>query len=128
MAAGSTGMAQNFGSSSTQGSMLVSVGSNSENSTITLTDNSGKTLLSWVVEKSFSCVVISCPEIVEGETYTVSIGGTTEEVTMSSLIYGSEGMGGNPEGMGGNPGGMGGNPGDKGGKPGGMGGGKGTRP
>lgn len=94
IAAGSSGMAQNFGSSSTQGAMLVSVGSNSENAVITLTDSQGQELLSWTANKAFACVVISCPEIKQGETYTVTAGSSSAQVTMSSLIYGSGGSGG----------------------------------
>lgn len=105
VAAGASGMAENFEASSTQGSMLVSTGSQSANSTITLMDSNGKELLSWTAAKSFDCVVISCPEIVKGESYTVSVGDSTTEVTMDSLIYGTGGMGG---GMNGRSGGNGG--------------------
>lgn len=105
VAAGASGMAENFEASSTQGSMLVATGLQSANSTITLMDSNGKELLSWTAAKSFDCVVISCPEIVKGESYTVSVGDSTTEVTMNSLIYGTGGMGG---GMNGRPGGNGG--------------------
>ncbi len=102
VAAGSSGMAQNFGPSSTQGAMLVSVRSYSENGTIILTDSSGKNLISWTADKTFDCVVISCPEISKGKTYTVSVGESSQKVTMSELIYGQGGMGGGPgPGMGG---------------------------
>lgn len=121
VAAGASGMAQNFGTSSTQGSMLVSTGSQSAGSTITLTDSSGNELLSFQAAKAYDCVVISCPEIVQGATYTVSAGGSSTEVMMDSLIYGSGGMNGGPGGKNGGPGG-------KNGGPGGMGGGRGERP
>ena len=98
LATGASGMAQNFGTSSTQGSMLVSTGTQSAGSVITLTDSSGKELLSWTAEKTFDCVVISCPELAQGSTYTVTVGSFTTEVTMSSLIYGSGGMGGGMNG------------------------------
>lgn len=114
IAAGSSGMAQNFGTNSTQGAMMISV-SGSANDIIKLTDNSGKELLSWTADKSFSCILISCPEIKQGETYTVSSGDYSQKVTMDSLIYGSGIMGGGSGGMGGGPGGMGGNPSDFGG-------------
>ncbi|MGI5895753.1 MAG: carbohydrate-binding domain-containing protein [Oscillospiraceae bacterium] len=108
IAAGSSGMAQNFGTASVQGAMMVSV-SGSTNDIIKLTDNSGEELLSWTADKSFSCVLISCPEIEQGETYTVTVGNSSQKVTMDSLIYGSGGgMGG------GSGGGMSGKPGDKG--------------
>ncbi|MGN0660929.1 MAG: carbohydrate-binding domain-containing protein [Oscillospiraceae bacterium] len=111
VAAGSGGMAQNFGSSSTQGSILLTYSTSSAD-TITLKDSSGNTLVSYSPSKSYSCVVISCPSVTTGSTYTVEACGQTTSVTMSSLIYGnSTGMGG----MGG-PGGAG-FMGDRGGRP-----------
>lgn len=121
LAAGSSGMVQNFGNTSTQGSMLVSV-SGSENDVITLKDSSGKELLSWTADKAFTCVVISCPDIQQGETYTVTAGDTTQEVTMDSLIYGSgSDMGDRPGNMGGKPGNQGERPDDRREPPEGMG-------
>lgn len=102
IAAGSSGMAQNFQDSSTKGSMLVSV-SGSENDRITLQNSNGKELLSWTAEKAFSCVVISCPEIKQGETYTVIVGSSSQTITMESLIYGSGDMGDRPSGKGMHP-------------------------
>lgn len=99
VAAGSSGMAQNFGSSSTQGAILVNVASGTAGSTVTLTDSQGSELLSWQAEKEFSSILVSCPDILDGETYTLTAGGSSEEITMNGLIYGSSGgMGG---GMGG---------------------------
>ena len=55
VAAGSSQMAQSFGSSSTQGVMMVSVGAQQAGSSITLADGSGKALLSWTADKAFEC-------------------------------------------------------------------------
>lgn len=107
VAAGSSGMAQNFGNSSTQGSILLAFPAYSTE-TITLKDASGNTLVSYSPGKRYNCVVISCPSITTGNTYTVEAGGQTSSVTMSSLIYGDSGGMGGPGGMGGGPGGMGG--------------------
>lgn len=103
VAAGSTQMAQNFGENSTQGSMFVNTNSSGE---ITLKNSSGEVLLSFTPTKTYACVVISCPQITTGQTYTVTAGEYSTEVEMTSLIYGSGGMGGK-NGMGG-PNGMGG--------------------
>lgn len=96
IAAGSSGMAENFGSDSTQGSMLVSTENGS--GTITLTDSDGNVLASFTPTKSYSCAVISTPDIALGGTYTVTYGVQTTSVTMdsSSYIYSnvSGGMGG----------------------------------
>lgn len=95
--AGSTQMAQNFGENSTQGSMFVNTNSSGE---ITLKNSSGEVLVSFTPTKTYACVVISCPQITTGQTYTVTAGEYSTEVEMTSLIYGSGGMGG-PDGMGG---------------------------
>ena len=102
-AAGYSGMAQNFGSDSTQGSIMVTFDTaltEVSEMEITLTDESGKTLLTYTPAKSYNCVVLSCPELAVGNTYTVSAGEQSKEATMDSLIYGeTKGMGG-PGGMG----------------------------
>ena len=73
---------------------------------ITLKNSSGEVLVSFTPTKTYACVVISCPQITTGQTYTVTAGEYSTEVEMTSLIYGSGGMGGK-NGMGG-PNGMGG--------------------
>ncbi len=93
VAVGYSGMAQNFGSSSTQGSILLTA-SSVTGGTITLTDADGNVLVEYTPEKNYNCVVVSCPELTEGNTYTLSLGGETQTVTLTSLIYGSSGFGG----------------------------------
>lgn len=113
LASGSSGMAQNFDDTSTQGVMMVTVDSASAGSTVSLTDSSGAELASWQPEKDFNSVIISCPEITEGSTYTLTVNGTSTEITMDSLVYGSVGgMGGLGGGKGGSMGGPGGTPGE----------------
>lgn len=108
VAAGMSAMAENFGSDSTQGTMLVNVNTRQENKEITVKNSDGKTIISWTPDKSYNSVVISTPDIVKGNTYTVSLGSETTNVTMDSNIYG-EGMGGAPGGVPGeNPGEAGG--------------------
>lgn len=108
VAAGSTGMAENFGTASTQGSILVNL-SGSAGQTITLKDSDGNILASFTPAKAFGCVVVSAPGVAQGGTYTIAAGGASTTVTMESLIYGSGmgGFGGMGGGMGG-PGNMGG--------------------
>lgn len=105
-------MAQNFGSESTQGSILLTY-STLSSAAVTVKDSAGKTLISYTPEKQYSCVVVSAPTLQKGGTYTVEAAGQSTSVTLSSLIYGSgSGMGGGrPGGIGGRPGGMGGYPG-----------------
>lgn len=98
VAAGYSGMAVNFSSSSTQGSMLVNI-TNTVSGEVTLKDESGETLVSYTPQKSYNSVVISTPRIEVSKTYTVSMAGTETSVTMDSLIYG-EGMSMGGGGMG----------------------------
>lgn len=109
IAAGMSGMAQNFGSSSTQGSILVNVDQQAGGSEIILKDSNGKKLASFKPEKAFNSVVISTPEIKQGKTYTLTTGSASTSIKMDSLLYGSGGGMGGPGGnMGGPGGGMGG--------------------
>ena len=73
---GASGMAQNFDASSTQGVIMVNVGSASAGSIVTLSDSTGKELLSWQAPKAFSSVVLSCPGIIQGETYSLAVDGS----------------------------------------------------
>lgn len=118
IAAGYSGMAQNFGTDSTQGSILLTSRSTSTE-TIRVTDESGSVLAEFAPAKAYNCVIVSTPALKQGSTYTVTMGGESTDVTLDSLIYGSGGMGG---GMGGQPGGNMGTPpdgtGGKGGRPG----------
>lgn len=106
IAAGYSGMAQNFGTDSTQGSILLTSRSTSTE-TIRVTDASGSVLAEFTPAKAYNCVVVSTPALKQGGTYTVTMGGESTDVTLESLIYGSGGMGG---GMGGQPGGNMGTP------------------
>ena len=116
IAAGYSGMTQNFGTDSTQGSILLTSRSTSTE-TIRVTDASGSVLAEFTPAKAYTCVIVSTPALKQGSTYTVTMGGESTDVTLYSLIYGSSGMGG---GMGGQPGGSMGTPpdGGKGGRPG----------
>lgn len=86
MCAGSSGMAQNFGDASTQGSMLVSV-SGQVGDAIQLADEDGNVLASCEARTSYSCVLVSAPGIESGKSYTLTCGGTSSEITLDGLIY-----------------------------------------
>ena len=118
IAAGASGMAENFGSGSTQCSMLVNFSSTvSAGSEICVYDASGKLIAGYTPEKNYQCAVISSPELTVGESYTVTAGGMQQTVTLSSTVTGG-GMGmGGPGGFGGGPGGGMGGPGGHGGRP-----------
>ena len=75
---GARNMAQTF-SDSKQGVIAVSVGNQTAGALITLTDSSGKVILSHEPELSFAIVIMSSPDIVKGETYTITVGEASGE-------------------------------------------------
>ena len=77
---GSASMAQTF-SSSTQGVISVNAGSQNAGTKITLTDSSSSVILSHTPELDFEVVILSSPAIQPGESYTLSVGNTTQNVT-----------------------------------------------
>lgn len=91
VAAGAGGMEQNFGEDSTQGSILVNAGT-TQTEAIILKNEKEEELLSYLPEKSYSSVVISCPEIKKGESYKVTLGEENVTVEMTDLIYGTGNM------------------------------------
>ena len=70
---GASGLAQSF-SDSPQGVFAVSVGSQKAGTLITLTDSSGKTILTHTPELSFGVLILSSPEIRKGQSYTITAG------------------------------------------------------
>lgn len=93
VAVGNSGMAMNFGESSTQGSVLISTANSKAGTEVSLEDEEGSVLVSYTAESGFNSVVVSCPEMVQGGIYTVHVGNEEYEVTLDSLIYGN-GFGG----------------------------------
>lgn len=92
-ASGSSGMAQNFDSSSTQGVMMVNVEEQEANTDIVLLNSNGDEILSWTAEKEYSSVIVSSPDIKNGETYTIKAGTAEQSITMDSLVYGNNSQG-----------------------------------
>ena len=70
---GASGMAQTF-SSSEQGVIAVSVGSCAAGTAITLTNENGNTVVSYSPALDFAVVILSSPDIVKGQTYTITVG------------------------------------------------------
>lgn len=101
---GSSGMAQNFGDTSAQGAILLTVDAQAAGSTVSVSDSAGRVLASWEAPQAFSSVVISCPGLEADGTYTVTAGTSSTEVTLDGLLYGSSGMNHPMGGMGGNRG------------------------
>ncbi len=86
MAFGSDGMAMNF-TGSTQGCILLKLSqSHDAGEEIIVMDKDSNVILSYTPQSKFESILLSSKDIKEGETYTVSIGGETQNVTMESLI------------------------------------------
>lgn len=75
---GASGMAQTF-SDSEQGVIAVRAGNQSAGTTITITDQDGNTLVEYTPELSFDVIIFSSPDLVSGDTYTVTTGSVSFE-------------------------------------------------
>ncbi len=92
IAAGASGMAQGFGNGSTQASAMVTL--RGQAGEIQVKNAKGEVILSGTVDKGFDCVVVSCPEMAVGESYTVTSGASQAQVEMTGIVTGGMGMGG----------------------------------
>ncbi|MCR5537661.1 MAG: carbohydrate-binding domain-containing protein [Lachnospiraceae bacterium] len=90
--ASTSGMPENFGANSTQGSILYTFSDQSAGTVVTLTDSSGNVIAEYTPSKTFGAIVISTPEIQVGETYTLTVGSQSYTIEMTSIVYGSGGM------------------------------------
>ena len=95
--AGASGMNQNFGSSSTQGSILLNnIDSQKSGTKIEVKDSTGKVIASYTPEKDYNSILVSSPQIKKGAKYTITAGSYTKQLEMTSLIYDENSqMGGN---------------------------------
>lgn len=124
VACGGSTMLETMSENSAQPSLLYAGTTQAAGTEIALQDSSGETLLTYAAPNSFSAVLVSCPEMATGSTYTLTLGTTSQEIPLTQVAttYGvSGGMGGD---RGGNMGGGMGDMGDMGGR-GGMNGGPG---
>ncbi len=92
LACGSSGMAEGFDSSSTQG-FLMQTASASAGTTVTVKDADGNELISEEVPYSFSSVLVSMPEMKVGDTCTLIVGDTETEMAIDNVSNGG-GFGG----------------------------------
>ncbi|MCD7751596.1 MAG: carbohydrate-binding domain-containing protein [Lachnospiraceae bacterium] len=123
LALGSSGMAETFSSSSEQCSFMCTLSTFSVGDELTITDSNGTVIYQYTVTKSGSSVVFSSPDLVQGETYTLTVGSQSAEITLNSVSTTTSQSGGMGGSMGGAmQGGMGGQSGMDGGNKGGMGG------
>ncbi|MBK8460491.1 MAG: carbohydrate-binding domain-containing protein [Micropruina sp.] len=88
VAAGSSGMAQAPSTTSTQKSLMASVNA-AAGSKVEFIDSSGTVVATITTVKQVQNVVVSSPEIKEGETYTVSVNGSEVGTTDTSQAVSS---------------------------------------
>lgn len=78
----SGGMAQTF-SSSGQGVVTANIGNQSAGTKIQLSDSNGNILITYTPELDFALVILSSPDMISGETYTLTAGTSSSEFTAS---------------------------------------------
>ena len=94
-----SGMTQNFGSSSTQGSILSNTATNTSGEVV-LKDSNGNVLVSFTPTREYNSVVVSTPDVKKGSTYTLTTGDSSTTIEMSDIIYGESTQGRTPNGGG----------------------------
>lgn len=97
LALGSSGMVESISTSSEQYSFVYYLSSSFQSgSKITISDSDGNVLYEHTAAKTGDCVIFSSPELAQGETYILTVGGESMEVTLSSIstTAGSSGNGG----------------------------------
>ena len=86
-AIGSAGMTESFDEASTQPVITYySTETQSADTTITLTDSDGSALFTVTPEKAYASIVLTCPEMKLGATYTLAAGTDNEEITLTDII------------------------------------------
>jgi len=72
---GSSGMAQSLNSTGVQGVFAINVGNCDGGTEISITDASGNEILTVTPQKYFGCIIVSTPDILKGESYTIHLNG-----------------------------------------------------
>lgn len=86
-AIGSAGMTQGFGENSTQPSITYyCTETQSADTNITLTDSEGNALFTVTPEKAYASIVLTFPDLALDETYTMTAGTDTEEITITDTL------------------------------------------
>lgn len=93
-AAGSSAMAEGIDSSSEQCFIMYNTSTASAGTEVILKNAAGNVLLSEVIPCSFSSIIISTPELQMGETCTLSVGGTEDEIVVDNSSSGGFDMAG----------------------------------
>lgn len=104
VACGGSTMLETMSETSAQPSLLYAGTTQAAGTEISLQDADGKTLLTFAAPNSFSAVLVSCPEMQLGSTYTLTLGAASQEITLTQVadsygVSGGMGQGGGRGGM-----------------------------
>lgn len=99
VACGGSTMLETMSETSAQPSLLYAGTTQAAGTEIALQAADGKTLLTFAAPNSFSAVLVSCPEMQLGSTYTLTLGATSQEITLTQVadsygVRGGMGQGG----------------------------------
>ena len=104
VACGGSTMLETMSEASAQPSLLYAGATQAAGTEVALQAADGKTLLTFAAPNSFSAVLVSCPEMQLGSTYTLTLGAASQEITLTQVadsygVSGGTGQGGGPGGM-----------------------------
>ena len=86
MAFGSSGMLETPTSAENGACIVTSFPSVSAGTQYTLTDSTGKTILSYTPSKAYASAIVYSADISTGNTYTVNAGSVSQSVTVNSAV------------------------------------------
>ncbi len=86
MAFGSSGMLEIPTDASNGACIATTFTSVAANSTFSVQDSSGKTILSYTPEKSYESAIVYSTELQTGSTYTINAGSTSQSITVSDAV------------------------------------------
>ena len=86
MAFGSSGMLEAPTSAENGACIVTSFSSVSAGTQYTLTDSTGKTILSYTPSKAYASAIVYSADISTGNTYTVNAGSVSQSVTVNSAV------------------------------------------
>lgn len=88
VATGASGMSESISYSENQGAVKVNF-EKTLTGDVVVTDSEGNEIMSTSTDKSFNSVIVSCPNIKDGGSYTITAGGETRTIVMDGLLYGN---------------------------------------
>lgn len=94
LALGSSGMAESFDEDSGQCSFLYNGASFGKGTKIVISGSDGKKLFAYTAVKSGQSVVFSSPELTKGDSCTITVGDTSEEISLDGMANGDSGFSG----------------------------------